>query len=65
MKLSDTEKRELIRLIENGKSIPDEYRFKIFETKDEIDKDDRCTLEIEIFFGKKYVTVKVYERILN
>ena len=32
MKLSDTEKRELIRLIENGKSIPDEYRFKIFET---------------------------------
>tara|TARA_B100001057_G_scaffold349609_1_gene351055 strand:- start:1108 stop:1287 length:180 start_codon:yes stop_codon:yes gene_type:complete len=32
---------------------------------DEIDKDDRCTLEIEIFFGKKYVTVKVYERILN
>ncbi len=37
MKLSDTEKRELIRLIENGKSIPEEYRFKIFEDKDEIE----------------------------
>ena len=47
-------------------SEPDICRFleSIIES-DEFDKDDKCTLEIEIFYGKKIVTVRVFERILN
>jgi len=47
-------------------SEPDICRFleNIIES-DEFDKDDKCTLEIEIFYGKKIVTVRVFERILN
>jgi DNA modification methylase len=37
MDLSDSEKRDLINLIENNKPIPDQYRFRIFEKSDEIE----------------------------
>jgi hypothetical protein len=31
MDLSDNEKRDLIKLIESNKSLPDQYRFRLFE----------------------------------
>ena len=30
-----------------------------------IDEDDKITVEIEVFFGKKALTIKIFERILN
>ena len=36
MDLSDNEKRDLIKLIESNKSLPDQYRFRLFEKNDEI-----------------------------
>ncbi len=35
--LSDNEKRDLIRLIESGKTLPDEYRFKLFNHNREVE----------------------------
>lgn len=35
--LSDAEKRDLIRLIEQGKSLPEKYRFLLFEDKREVE----------------------------
>ena len=37
MDLSDSEKRDLIKLIESEKPLPDQYRFKLFEKSDEIE----------------------------
>ena len=37
MDLSDSEKRDLIKLIESNKSLPDQYRFRLFEKSDEIE----------------------------
>jgi DNA modification methylase len=37
MDLSDNEKRDLIKLIESNKSLPDQYRFRLFEKSDEIE----------------------------
>ena len=37
MDLSDSEKRDLINLIENNKPLPDQYRFRLFEKNDEIE----------------------------
>ena len=37
MDLTDNEKRDLVRLIENNQPIPEKYRFKLFEKKDEIE----------------------------
>ncbi len=37
MDLSDSEKRDLIKLIESNKPLPDQYRFKLFEKSDEIE----------------------------
>jgi len=37
MDLSDSEKRDLIKLIESNKPLPDQYRFRIFEKSDEIE----------------------------
>lgn len=37
MKLTENEKRNLIELIEKNKTIPEQYRFKIFENQDEIE----------------------------
>ena len=37
MDLSDSEKRDLIKLIESNKPIPDQYRFRLFEKNDEIE----------------------------
>ena len=37
MDLSDNEKRDLIKLIESNKPLPDQYRFRIFEKGDEIE----------------------------
>ena len=33
MDLTDNEKRDLVRLIENNQPIPEKYRFKLFEKK--------------------------------
>ncbi len=35
--LTDTEKRDLIALIEKGKPLPDRYRFLLFEDKREVE----------------------------
>jgi len=35
--LTDTEKRDLIKLIEQGKSLPEKYRFVLFEDKREVE----------------------------
>jgi len=37
MDLTDNEKRDLVRLIENNQPIPEKYRFKLFEEKNEIE----------------------------
>lgn len=37
MDLSDSEKRDLINLIENNKPLPEQYRFRLFEKNDEIE----------------------------
>ena len=37
MDLTDNEKRDLIRLIENNQPIPENYRFKLFKNEDEIE----------------------------
>ena len=33
--------------------------------KNHVDEDDKGSIEIEVFFGKKAVTVKIYDRTLN
>lgn len=35
--LTDTEKRDLINLIEQGKPLPEKYRFLLFEDKREVE----------------------------
>ncbi|MGH7227525.1 MAG: site-specific DNA-methyltransferase, partial [Gemmataceae bacterium] len=35
--LSDAEKRDLIELIQQGKNLPEKYRFVLFEDKREVD----------------------------
>ena len=37
MNLTDSEKRDLVNLIEKNKPIPEEYRFKLFQNQDEIE----------------------------
>lgn len=37
MKLLDNEIRDITKLLEGGKSLPDEYRFKLFEEKREVE----------------------------
>jgi len=37
MDLLDSEKRDLIKLIESNKPLPDQYRFRLFEKSDEIE----------------------------
>lgn len=37
MKLTDQEKREIIRYLEEGKDLPDKYRFLLFEEKREVE----------------------------
>jgi site-specific DNA-methyltransferase (adenine-specific)/adenine-specific DNA-methyltransferase len=35
--LSDAEKRDLVKLIEQGKPLPEKYRFVLFEDKREVE----------------------------
>ena len=37
MKLSDNEKRDICKLIEDGKNLPNKYRFLLFDESDQID----------------------------
>jgi len=37
MKLTDTEKREILKLIEANKPLPDKYRFMLFDDKREVE----------------------------
>lgn len=37
MKLTDSEKRDIIKYIEAGKDLPDKYRFLLFEEKREVE----------------------------
>ena len=30
-----------------------------------VDEDDKGEIEVEVFFGKKFITIKVFERTLN
>ncbi len=50
MKLTDNEKRDLIKLIENNQLIPENFRFKLFKKKDEIEL---------LWNGKSYDTTNV------
>ena len=50
MDLTDNEKRDLVRLIENNQPIPENYRFKLFKKKDEIEL---------LWNGKSYDTTNV------
>ncbi len=50
MDLTDNEKRDLIKLIENNQPIPENYRFKLFKKKDEIEL---------LWNGKSYDTTNV------
>ncbi len=50
MDLTDNEKRDLIGLIENNQPIPENYRFKLFKKKDEIEL---------LWNGKSYDTTNV------
>ena len=31
----------------------------------DIDEDDKGQIEVEVFFGKKFLTIKVFDRTLN
>ena len=37
MKLTDNEKREILKLLENDKPLPDKYRFLLFDDKREVE----------------------------
>ncbi len=37
MKLTDNEKREILKLIEADKPLPDKYRFMLFDDKREVE----------------------------
>ena len=37
MKLTDNEKREIIQMIEDDESLPDEYRFKLFDNNQKVE----------------------------
>ncbi len=37
MNLSDNEKRDVVKLIESGKPLPDKYRFLLFDDKREVE----------------------------
>ena len=37
MKLTDNEKREILKLIEADKPLPDKYRFLLFDDKQEVE----------------------------
>jgi len=37
MKLTDTEKREILKLLEADKPLPDKYRFMLFDDKREVE----------------------------
>lgn len=37
MKLTDNEKREILKLIEAGKPLPEKYRFLLFDDKREVE----------------------------
>ena len=37
MKFTDDEKREILRLIDAGKPLPDKYRFMLFDVKREVE----------------------------
>ena len=40
MELTDNEIRDITNLLEKGKSLPDKYRFKLFEEKREVELAD-------------------------
>ena len=56
MDLTDNEKRDLIKLIENNQPIPENYRFKLFKKKDEIEL---------LWNGKSYDTTNDIPSILD
>jgi hypothetical protein len=35
--LTDNEKRDIIKYVESGKPLPDQYRFLLFENKQEVE----------------------------
>ena len=39
--------------------------FESIMSDNNLHPDDKCSLEIESFYGKKYVTIRVYERVIN
>ena len=39
--------------------------FESIMSDNNLDPDDKCSIEIDTFYGKKYVTIRVYERVIN
>tara|TARA_Y100001960_G_C14095654_1_gene550419 strand:+ start:268 stop:447 length:180 start_codon:yes stop_codon:yes gene_type:complete len=50
--------------LKTKKKVIDKYIANTF-VENYIDEDDKITVEIEVFFGKKALTIKIFERILN
>jgi len=50
--------------LKTKKKIIDKHIANIFD-ENNVDEDDKGTIEIEVFFGKKSVTIKIFDRILN
>ena len=50
--------------LKTKKKVIDNYIAKIL-CENHVDDDDKGHIEIEVFFGKKVVTIKLYDRTLN
>ena len=50
--------------LKTKKKIIDNYIANIFG-ENHVDEDDKITVEIEVFFGKKALTIKIFARTLN
>ena len=55
MNLTDNEKRDIVKLIEEGKDIPEKYRFLLFKNSQQVElnwngKSDNIT-NVELPFG--------------
>ena len=52
MKLTDNEKRDVVKLIEEGKVLPEKYRFLLFDESKQVEltchlKMDQCEMKLK------------------
>lgn len=55
--LSDAEKRDLIQLIQQGKPLPEQYRFVLFEDKREVELVWNVAVKVIDIFGNDTMTL--------